>query len=81
MIPYSVCVSFIFAALPSVIQTVTFLRAAGSIHPAPRLQWKHRGPVVKKTLSSNMLICTHADRSTCTQIGRLKRKLAPTLHK
>lgn len=69
MIPYSICVSFIFAALPSVIQTVTFLKAAGSIRPAQRLQWKPRGPVVKETLSSNMATSTHAythtDRDTC----------------
>lgn len=42
-------VCFIFAALPSVIQTVTFQRAAGNIHPAQRLRWKHREPVVKET--------------------------------
>ncbi len=68
MIPYSVCASFIFAALPSVIQTVTFLRAAGSIHRAQRLQWKPRGPVVKETLSSNIGICTHA--YTCSHTHR-----------
>lgn len=56
----TVCVFlFILAAPPSVIQTATFLRAAGSIHPAQRLQWKPRGPVVKETFSSNMGICTH----------------------
>ncbi|TNM87511.1 hypothetical protein fugu_005732 [Takifugu bimaculatus] len=32
-------------ALPSVIQTVTFRRAAGSIRPARRPHWRHRGPV------------------------------------
>lgn len=41
--------SFLFfvAALLSVIQTATYRRAAGSILPARRLRWKHRGPVVK----------------------------------
>lgn len=73
VILYNICVSFIFAALPSVIQTVTFPRAAGSIRPARRLQWRPRGPVVKDTLSSNMGICT--------QIGSLERKLAHRLHK
>lgn len=37
----------VVVALLSVIQTVTFRRAAGSIRPARRLHWKHRGPVVK----------------------------------
>lgn len=48
MIPHSVGVSFILAARPSVIQTVTFLTAAGSIRPAQRHRWRPRGPVVKR---------------------------------
>lgn len=76
-----ILLSFMFAALPSVILTVTFLRAAGNIHPAQRLQWRPRGPVVKQTLSSNVAICTHADRRACTSLGRFERKLALVLHK
>lgn len=81
MIPYSICASFIFAALPSVIQTVTFLKAAGSIRPAQRLQWKPRGPVVKDTLPSNMAIPTHAhtDRDTfCQAEEELSLHASPT---
>lgn len=76
IIPYSFCVYFIFPALPSVIQTATFLTAAGSIHLAQRLQWKPRGPVVKETLSSNMRICTLIHMQSHTQIGAHAHKLA-----
>lgn len=64
MILHSVCVSFIFAALRSVTQTVTFLKAAGSTHPAQRLQWRPRGPAVKIHYHQTWkFAATH----TCTQ--------------
>lgn len=62
--------SFFVAALLSVIQTVTFRRAAGSIHPARRLHWKHRGPVVKHKHTTHVHTLQKRKENVCSILYR-----------